>query len=80
MYIVAEFTESKTVNIISDSWFEDGATLWPSYKSDERINRAVQKHEVPGSDWKMYDVRVLSRAGKGALICSYSTTFQPIKY
>ncbi|XP_028975924.2 uncharacterized protein LOC114828751 isoform X2 [Esox lucius] len=63
MYIVAEFTESKTVNIISDSWFEDGVTLWPNYKSDERINRAVRKHEVPGSDWKMYDVRVLSRAG-----------------
>ncbi|XP_046906850.1 uncharacterized protein LOC124488272 [Hypomesus transpacificus] len=63
MYIVVEFTETKTVNIISDSWFEDGVTWWPNYKSDERINRAVQKREDPGPDWKQYDVRVLLRAG-----------------
>lgn len=63
MYIVVEFTETKTVNIISDSWFEDGVTWWPNYKSDERINRAVQKREDPGPDWKQYDVRVLFRAG-----------------
>lgn len=48
-----EFIEAKsqTVNIISDSWFEDG-------------DRADQKCEEPGPDWKQYDVQVLSRASK----------------
>lgn len=56
MYLVVEFVETNTVNIIAESWFEDGVTWWPSYKSDERMNRAVQKREDPGKDWKLYDV------------------------
>lgn len=67
MFLVVEFMETRTVNIISESWFEDGVTSWPNYKSDERINRAVQKCEEPGTDWKKFDVRVLSRAGKDLL-------------
>ncbi|XP_065119570.2 uncharacterized protein [Paramisgurnus dabryanus] len=63
MFLLVEFVETKTLNIISESWFEDGVTWWPNYKSDDRINRAIQKKEEPGGDWKKYDVRVLLRAG-----------------
>eukprot|EP00079_Xenopus_tropicalis_P024777 XP_012817764.1 PREDICTED: uncharacterized protein LOC100486038 [Xenopus tropicalis] len=63
MFLVVEFIETNTVNIISESWLEDGVTWWPNYRSDERINRAVQKCEEPGADWKKYDVRVHSRTG-----------------
>ncbi|KAG7481592.1 hypothetical protein MATL_G00068330 [Megalops atlanticus] len=59
MFLVVEFT----VSIVPESWFEDGITKWPNYKNDERINRAVQKREEPGEDWKQYDVRVLARDG-----------------
>ncbi|MED6237375.1 hypothetical protein ATANTOWER_023716 [Ataeniobius toweri] len=61
MFLIAEFINSKTVNIIPRSWFDDGTTKWPNYSSDERISRAVRKNEEPGEDWKLYDVRVLSR-------------------
>lgn len=67
MYLIVEFIDNKAVNIIPDSWFYNGMTRWPSYSSDNRINRAVQKNEEPGEDWKSYDVRVLSRAGKFSL-------------
>ncbi|XP_048864724.1 uncharacterized protein LOC125739063 isoform X3 [Brienomyrus brachyistius] len=63
MFLVVEFLETKTVNIIAESWFEDGVTWWPNYSNDERINRAVQKCEEPRTGWKQYDVRVLSRTG-----------------
>ncbi|MEQ2255716.1 hypothetical protein ILYODFUR_016806 [Ilyodon furcidens] len=61
MFLIVEFINSKTVNIIPRSWFDDGTTKWPNYNSDERISRAVRKNEEPGEDWKLYDVRVLSR-------------------
>ncbi|XP_072563577.1 uncharacterized protein [Paramormyrops kingsleyae] len=64
MFLIVEFTETKTVNIIPESWFEDGVTKWPNYQSDKHINRAVQTCEEPGEDWKLYDVRVLSRTGE----------------
>ncbi|XP_048010231.1 uncharacterized protein LOC125244209 isoform X2 [Megalobrama amblycephala] len=63
MFLLVEFMETKTINIISESWFEDGVTWWPNYRSDERVNRAIQKNEEPGADWKKYDVRVLLRTG-----------------
>ncbi|KAA0721204.1 hypothetical protein E1301_Tti021589 [Triplophysa tibetana] len=61
MFLLVEFMETKTVNIISESRFEDGVTWCPHYKSDERVNKAVQKCEEPGAGWKKYDVRVLTR-------------------
>lgn len=67
MFLLIEFMETKTVNIISESWFKDGVTWWPNYRSDERVNRAIQKCEEPGADWKKFDVRVLSRSGKDLL-------------
>ncbi|XDV31534.1 hypothetical protein PO909_002525 [Leuciscus waleckii] len=63
MFLLIEFMETKTVHIISESWFKDGVTWWPNYKSDERVNRAIQKCEEPGTDWKKFDVPVLSRSG-----------------
>lgn len=86
MFLLVEFTESKTVNIVLEDWFEDGTTKWPNYKSDGRINRAIMKREEPGEDWKEYDVRVLSKSGKDilkifstALVTKVSNQFQSCK-
>lgn len=74
MFLLVEFTENKTVNIVLEDWFEDGTTKWPNYKSDDRINRAVMKREEPGEGWKEYDVRVLSKSGKAILKIFFSLT------
>ncbi|KAK5623168.1 hypothetical protein CRENBAI_018433 [Crenichthys baileyi] len=73
MFLIVEFINSKTVNIIPRSWFDDGTTKWPNYSSDERISRAVRKNEEPGEDWKLYDVRVLSRTASTPLSMDMST-------
>ena len=68
MFMVVEFTDTKTINIISKTWLDGGVALWPNYNSDERINRAILKHDEPGPDWKQYDVRILSKASKVSLL------------
>ncbi|XP_034553692.1 uncharacterized protein LOC117822870 [Notolabrus celidotus] len=81
MYIIVEFTEDKSVNIVPASWFEDGVTWWPDFTSDERINRAVKKQVKPGPDWKLFDARVISRSSdytrareklRASLVCNTS--------
>lgn len=55
--------DSKYVNIVPKSWYNDGVSWWPNYTSDERINRAVRKLEDPGPGWAQCDVRILAEAG-----------------
>lgn len=41
MFHVVQFLdEQKSVSVVPQSWYSNGATYWPSYKSDENINKA----------------------------------------
>ncbi|XP_036419436.1 uncharacterized protein LOC118803046 isoform X2 [Colossoma macropomum] len=59
MFLLIEFLSTKTVAVVPKSWYADGVTYWPNYKSDNRIERAVKNAEEPGSDWEKHDVRIL---------------------
>lgn len=57
------FTQDNTVNVIASAWFKDGQSWWPNYKSDSRINKAVQNCEEPGPGWDKYSVRIICDKG-----------------
>ncbi|XDV25601.1 hypothetical protein PO909_029492 [Leuciscus waleckii] len=81
MFHVVEFVTSKTVAVVPQSWYEDGCASWPTYNSDERINRAVKHGEEPQDCWQTHDVRIIKSSDtymeahqilKKALTCSTS--------
>ncbi|KAG2459094.1 RL22 protein, partial [Polypterus senegalus] len=55
--------EQKAVSVIPQSWYSDGTTFWPNYKSDQILNKAARYAEEPGPDWTKNDVRVLKSYG-----------------
>lgn len=63
MFHVVEFVTNKTVAVVPQSWYEDGCASWPTYNSDERINRAVKHGEEPQDDWQTHDVRIIKSSG-----------------
>ncbi|XP_052470032.1 uncharacterized protein LOC128026838 [Carassius gibelio] len=81
MFHVVEFVTNKSVAVVPQSWYEDGCASWPTYNSDERINRAVKHGEEPQEDWQTHDVRIIKSSDtyiearqilKKALTCSTS--------
>lgn len=62
MFHVVQFLdEQKTVSVVPQSWYSNAATYWPSYKSDEKINKAASLAEQPSQHWTKLDVRVLKK-------------------
>ncbi|KAL7375974.1 hypothetical protein ABVT39_027595 [Epinephelus coioides] len=60
MFHVVQFLdEQKSVSVVPQSWYNNGATYWPSYKSDEKIHKAARSAEQPSQHWTKHDVRVL---------------------
>lgn len=65
MFHVIQFIDDqKSVSVVPHSWYNNGATYWPSYNSDARINKAARLAEEPSQHWAKYDVRVLKTCGK----------------
>ena len=59
LYHIAVFLDDNET-AVPDGWLQgQDVCLWPSYKSQQRVNNAVQKNEVPGDSWKKYKVRIL---------------------
>ncbi|KAL0977967.1 hypothetical protein UPYG_G00164030, partial [Umbra pygmaea] len=58
-YYVVSFMEDNSVNVIPSSWFNDDQSWWPSYTSDEKINKAIKNCEQPCHGWKKYSARIL---------------------
>lgn len=64
MFLVVEFLgEKKSVAVLPQSWYKDGAAYWPDYKNDDKINKAARSAEKPGKHWTRHDARVLTRCG-----------------
>jgi len=68
MFYVVEFVTNKTVAVVPHSWYEDGCASWPTYNSDERINRAVKHEEEPQDYWQTHDVRIIKLSGMPNLV------------
>uniref|UniRef100_A0A3B1IEL9 Uncharacterized LOC111197441 n=1 Tax=Astyanax mexicanus TaxID=7994 RepID=A0A3B1IEL9_ASTMX len=62
MYILVEFEENNSTNIVPEIWYQDGMARWPNYKNDKKINQAIEKKEQPGADWSCHVARVLAKA------------------
>ena len=74
-YHIALFLDDNETAVVPDEWLQgEGLCVWPSFKSQQRINNAVQKSEVPGDSWKSYEVRTLY-TGK----IFHSICFSPVK-
>lgn len=80
MFNVVQFLdEQKSVSVVPQSWYSNGATYWPLYKSDEKINKAARLAEQPSQHWAKHDVRVLKTCGKYFFLFSiYNPSF--VKY
>ncbi|XP_030592101.1 uncharacterized protein LOC115784866 isoform X5 [Archocentrus centrarchus] len=59
MFHLVEFQSNKAVAVVPENWCCDGATYWPNYRNDERVDKAVKNVEEPGPDWKTYDIRII---------------------
>lgn len=65
MFHVVQFVDEQTsLSVVPQSWYSNGETYWPSYKSDEKINKAARLAEQPKQHWAKHDVRVLKTCGK----------------
>lgn len=66
-FAIVEFSFSKTAAVVPATWLhgpEEEACFWPpkSWSSKKRIKAIQEKHHHDAS-WRMYDIRVLSKAG-----------------
>lgn len=64
-YFIIEF-EDNTIAIVPDNWLnkEKTMTKWPPYNNDGRIKLAIDKMELPTSEWGLYNVsRIITTAG-----------------
>lgn len=78
MFHVVAFLTSKTVAVVPQSWYEDGCASWPTYNSDERINRAIKHGEEPQDDWQTHDVRIIKSSGMPNFKVSNPTPTNPL--
>ncbi|XP_072564905.1 uncharacterized protein [Paramormyrops kingsleyae] len=81
MFHVVKFLATQSVAVVPSEWYSAGETMWPNYKSDKRIDKAIQQRERPGEDWDQHDCTVLKscdnylqarQAMKKSLTCSTS--------
>ena len=65
-YAVVAFTgEDDDLAIVSTRWLiNDKDCYWPPYRTTFRIDKAVREAEVPGSEWHIHAIRVLTTTGK----------------
>ncbi|XP_026791401.3 uncharacterized protein si:ch211-86h15.1 [Pangasianodon hypophthalmus] len=73
MFHMVKFSGMETVAVVPAEWYNAGETLWPNYKTDKRMERAVQRRETPGEDWDRYNCTVLKTYD------NYSAAHQALK-
>ncbi|XP_071639680.1 uncharacterized protein [Temnothorax longispinosus] len=64
MYFIVEFGDN-AIAMIPENWLNEDKTKakWPPYKDDGKIMLAIDKMELPTSDWSSFDVlRIISTA------------------
>ena len=66
IYAVVEFVEEQSVALAAESWLVDNETsvMWPPYKSQTRVDKAVQKREPPMDGYQKFPCRVLYKTSK----------------
>jgi len=68
MYAVVIFLETDDVEVVANNWLTVNAVsircAWPTYRSPDRIARAIREMEVPSDNWLRYDVRILQKYGE----------------
>ena len=66
IYAVVEFVEEQLVALAAESWLVDNETsvMWPPYKSQTRVDKAVQKREPPMDGYQKFPCRVLYKTSK----------------
>lgn len=65
-YFIVEFGDN-AIAMIPENWLNEDKTKakWPPYKDDKKIMLAIDKMELPTSEWSSFDVlRIISTAGK----------------
>lgn len=66
MYFIVEFGDN-TIAMVPENWLNKDKTMtkWPPYKDDKKIVLAIDKMELPTSEWGSFDIsRIISTAGK----------------
>ncbi|XP_038063419.1 uncharacterized protein LOC119734137 [Patiria miniata] len=61
IYAVVEFVGEQSVALAAESWLVDNETsvMWPPYKSQTRVDKAVKKREPPTDGYQKFPCRVL---------------------
>lgn len=72
MYVIVEFTDANEggVALIHKTWMvNNNSCLWPSSKSQTKIDKAVRSGLEPDSSFKVYQCRVLYSSSKYIQAC-----------
>ncbi|XP_046730723.1 uncharacterized protein si:ch211-86h15.1 [Silurus meridionalis] len=59
MYNIVKFSGTETAVVVPSEWCTAGETVWPNYKTDKCMERAVEQRETPGEDWDRYNCTLL---------------------
>lgn len=57
-YIVVEFYEDASVDVVPSNWIFDKVCMWPPYRATHLI-AAKKKREEPADCWEKNPVRIL---------------------
>ncbi|KAK4885327.1 hypothetical protein RN001_001598 [Aquatica leii] len=60
-WCVVEFDDG--VQLVPKHWIKGKKCYWPSFKSNLRYQKAVQKYEDPDDAWPLYNMRILGTYG-----------------
>ena len=65
VFLLVEFTESKTVDVITSAWLVDrDKCCYPGSWSTTKVAHEAKRHSQPGNEWEIYDIRIKKTAGE----------------
>ena len=61
-FLVVEFLEDQSVDVVPCNWLLDDDCFWPPYRA-ARLNTAKKRREEPGETWTKNKARILGCYG-----------------
>nr|XP_055024411.1 uncharacterized protein LOC129414393 isoform X4 [Misgurnus anguillicaudatus] len=53
------FLDEDTTEVVPGSWVKGDECFWPTFISEEKTQKAIKRHEMPGPGWKIFRIRTL---------------------
>ncbi|XP_039521711.1 uncharacterized protein LOC120475065 isoform X1 [Pimephales promelas] len=53
------FLDEDITEVVPRSWVKGDECFWPTFISEEKTQKAIKRHEMPGPGWKIFKIRTL---------------------